>query len=147
MSDNTIFLETALQYGYNLGAASAALAVVLARLEAASVPERRFYLYRTPRGVEQGIDPTTTPGERPRHLLAFQSADTALAFAQQRGLGISPRLVNLELEQLLAVLIQRPAITTLIVVDETAPIPTEGLPAGVRIERTTLLAMLIADGL
>ena len=80
---------------------------------------------------------------RPRLLLAFQSADTALSFAQGAGLGNSPRLIALSLSQALAALIQRNTISALLIAAEDDPaITPHGLPSGLRIERATLIELL-----
>lgn len=142
MSDSLLFIGIARQQGYSVAAAQAALATVRGTLRAAGVVARRFYIFRTGDGgvgSEGGGEHTG----RPRLLLAFQSADAALAFAQRVGLAVSPRLVGLSLGQVLAAMIQRPAIVSLLVVDEEdGPLAPGALPHGTRIERATLVALL-----
>jgi hypothetical protein len=144
MPDSLLFIGVARQQGYSEEAAFAALAAVRARLDEAGVAVRRFYIFRTgDGGVGGGDGGGGELSSRPRRLLAFQSADSALAFAQGAGLGASPRLIALTLSQILAALIQRPTIGALLVADETdAPPPPGGLPSGTRIERSALIELL-----
>ena len=72
---------------------------------------------------------------RPRTLLAFPSADAALAFAQRNqlaGPAARPRLRQLALLHLLQVLIGEPAIVALLLVSDDAPddLPPGRLPDG-----------------
>lgn len=144
MPDSLLFVDVARQHGYSVVAAQAALAAVHARLSEGGVSARRLYIFRTGDGGVGGAD--ASPGEatgRPRLLLAFQSADTALAFAQGGGLGASPRLVTLSISQLLAAMVQRPAISALLVADEDdTPARPGHLPPGTRIERAALIELL-----
>lgn len=145
MPDALHFIGIARQQGYSPGAAQAAFAAVRARLSAAGVVAQRFYIYRTGDGGVGGGDGAAipSPSERPRLLLAFQSADDALAFAQGGGLGASPRLASLTLSQALAVLIQRPAIGAILIADESdGPARPGRLPSGTRIERDALVDLL-----
>jgi hypothetical protein len=76
----------------------------------------------------------------------FQSADSALSFAQVAGLGAAPRLAAMGLGQLLTALVQRPAIGALHIAAEGDHSFQAGLPVGARIERAALLDQLqIAD--
>lgn len=138
------FITSALQQGYSAAAAEAALAAVSGRLRAAGVGGRRLYIFRTGEGGAGGGEGAAGEApSRPRMLLAFQSADAALAFAQRAGLGVAPRLVSLTLGQALAAIVQRPALAALLVADEAgAPAPQAGLPPGTRIERAALLELL-----
>lgn len=144
MTDAPLFIEVARQHGYSAEAAGAALAALRARLDEAGASSGRLYIFRTgDGGVGAGAG---GPGEAPsrrRRLLAFQSPDAALAFAQSLGLGASPRLVGLSLGQALAALVQRPAIGALHIADEGDAPPAPGtLPPGVTIERAALLELL-----
>lgn len=144
MPDTRPFITIALQHGYSEEAAEAALVAVRGRLDEAGAGGRRLYIFRTGDGGAGGGDGAS--GEAPsrtRLLLAFQSADAALAFAQRAGLGAAPRLVSLSLSQALAAIVQRPAIGALLVADEAdPPISQAGLPRGTRIERAALLELL-----
>lgn len=139
-----LFLGVARQQGYSAEAAQAALSFVRSRLVEGGVQTQRFYIYRTGDGGVGGGE--GAPGEasgRPRQLLAFQSPDTALAFAQRSGLGASTRLIGLSLGQILAALIQRPSIAALLVADELdAPAAPGLLPPGVRVERSAVIEIL-----
>jgi hypothetical protein len=144
MPDSLLFIGVARQQGYSEEAAHAALAAVRARLDEAGVAVQRFYIFRTGDGGVGGGDPgPSEPAGRQRLLLAFQSADAALAFAQGAALGASPRLVALTISQLLAAMVQRPAIGALLVADEgEAPARPGQLPTGTRIERAALIELL-----
>jgi hypothetical protein len=142
MSESPLFIEVARQHGYSPEAAYTAMEGVQARLTAAGLPAVRLYIYRTggSSGAEGGG--TATPG-RPRLLLAFPSADVALAFAQHSGIGRSPRLIALSLNQALAALLQRPSIGALYVVAEgDHELAPGALPPGLRLERAALLELL-----
>jgi hypothetical protein len=141
MPDTILFIGVAQQYGYGAKAAELALKHVRTRLEQHNLDSSRFYLFRTG-GGGVGSDTTTMPPARTRTLLAFSSADAALAFAQSYGLGAAPRLLSLSLPQMLAVLVQRPTIRALLVAGEHDAIGPDGLPDGIRIEREGLLAQL-----
>lgn len=144
MTDTPLFIEVARQHGYSAEAAGAALAAVRARLDEAGARSGRLYIFRTgDGGVGAGEGGAGEAPSRRRRLLAFQSPDAALAFAQSVGLGPAPRLVGLTLGQALAALIQRPAIGALHVADEGGAPPAPGaLPPGTRIERAALLELL-----
>ncbi|NTU81738.1 MAG: hypothetical protein HGA45_20565 [Chloroflexales bacterium] len=144
MPDSILFIAVARQQGYSVQAAQAALAAVRARLAEGGVAARRFYIYRTgDGGVGGGEGPTGEALGRPRLLLAFQSADAALSFAQGAGLGKSPRLIALSLSQALAALIQRPVIGALLIAaEDDSAVALNTLPSGLRIERATLIDLL-----
>jgi hypothetical protein len=141
MSDSTFFIGVAQQYGFSEGAAREALLVVEGRLAERGITARRLLCFRSEGGGGAGEHGETQPPARPRLLLAFQSADDALSFAQRSGLGRAPRLVAISLEQALVALIQRPALGYLLIAnhDDTAG---RGLPDGLRIERSSLLELL-----
>lgn len=141
MSDLPIFIGVAQQHGFSAAAAHEALAHICAQLQQRGIDGSRFYLYRTA-GGGVGAGGSETASTRARTLLAFSSADAALAFAQHYGLGASPRLLTLSLPQLLAVMVQRPTIQALLIATEQDRATTTGLPDGVRIEREVLLAQL-----
>lgn len=144
MPESAHFIGAALQQGYSARAAQGALKAVQARLAEGGVARQRFYIFRTgDSGVGAGeAQPGEVPG-RPRLLLAFQSADTALAFAQGAGLGASPRLAALSLSQALAALIQRPTIVALLIATEDdQPAAPNSLPHGLRLERAALIELL-----
>ncbi|MFV9503484.1 MAG: hypothetical protein AB4911_02845 [Oscillochloridaceae bacterium umkhey_bin13] len=142
MPDSLIFIGVARSQGYPPEAAVAALAAVRARLAEAQITTRRFYIYRTGDGGVGSAGATSQSSGRPRLLLAFQSPDDALAFAQATGLGSSPRLVPLSLGQILAAIIQRPAIVALLIAESTLTPLIGGLPPGLRIERAALIELL-----
>lgn len=144
MPDSFHFIGVAQQQGYSAQAAQAALEAVRARLAEGGVAGERFYVYRTgDSGVGGGEGSSGETPSRARLLLAFQSADSALAFAQSVGLGASPRLIALSLSQALAALIQRPAIAALLIAAEDAePAAANTLPHGLRLERATLIDLL-----
>lgn len=143
-----LYLDTARHHGYQPHSARRALEQVAAWLNERfpcqqQAPETRaYYIFRSGSQAAES-DATTTPPPRPRTLLAFTSADAALAFAQQATLTVSPRLLRMSLPRLLAALIQRPAITALLVVDDLDEHrTTTGLPDGFRLARGTLLELL-----
>ncbi|NTW98124.1 MAG: hypothetical protein HGB28_06185 [Oscillochloris sp.] len=141
MDDAQLFITAARQAGYSPDAAAATLAWARGCLGDPTLPPR-LYIFRSGGGGGGGA---AAPA-RPRVLLAFRSADTALSFAQATGLGAAPRLAAMELGQLLAALIQRPTISALLVASEVEGRLRAGLPDGSRIERATLLDQLqIAD--
>lgn len=141
MPDSPLFIEVARQHGYSAEAAYAALESVRARLDAAGLNSARLYIYRTGASGASGALGATTG--RPRVLLAFPSADAALAFAQRGGLGSSPRLIALSLSQALAALIQRPSIGALYLAQDDDSLPASGaLPPGLRLARAALIELL-----
>ncbi len=145
MSEPDPFITAACRQGFSAEAATAALATLRLRLAEHGLAER-LYAYRTaergPGGAQAGGEAT----RRPRLLLAFQSADAALSFAQHHGLGRSPRLIALSLPQALTVLLQRSNISALLIADEPAEALPSGLPPGLRVARDTLLDLLNGVG-
>ncbi len=110
-------------------------------------PARMLYVYRTNRPVDStaaasGDNPR--PGLRPRLLLAFLSADSAVSFAQRTGLARSPRLLTLSPARALAVFLQQPSLSTLHIAYDDLPAP-DGLPVGWRLSRAEVLAMFAID--
>ncbi len=148
MDDAQLFIMAAQHAGFGAEAAAATLAWARGYLGDAGQPGQRLYIFRSSsNGTGTGELSSATPPARPRTLLAFRNADTALSFAQKAGLGRAPRLASMGIGHLLAALVQRPSITTLIVADDDDDITLHaGLPVGVRIERSALLDQLqIAD--
>jgi hypothetical protein len=142
MPDTRIFIGVAQQHGFSATAATVALERICEQVPGSFAASGRFYLYRTAGGGMGGGAGERAP-VRKRILLAFTSADDALGFAQHYGLGTAPRLLTLSLPQLLAVLIQRPSIRAVLIAAEHERLQPDGLPAGLRIERETLLAQLV----
>src|SRR5262245_4792474 len=97
-----------------------------------------FYVFWTAGGAGK-----SGAARRERTLLAFQTADAALAFAQRNKLYDTgqPRVRRLELIQLVGVVLRAPTIIAILfVADEGDPeLPAGRLPAGVRVERDELL--------
>lgn len=82
-----------------------------------------------------------------RTVLAFQTPDGALAFAQRNRLTVAPeqpRLRRLSLLQLLHVMLREPAIVAILfVVDQDmSPLPLGYLPPGVRMVRSDIVQRL-----
>jgi hypothetical protein len=144
MPDTSLFAEAARRQGFDADAASAALAVVEARLAEQGLAARRYFCFRSAgAGPPGGEGEAAEPPARPRLLLVFPSADDALSFAQRSGLGASPRLTALSLAQALAALLQRPAIGALLVAGAApAPDGPRALPPGLRVARDELIALL-----
>jgi hypothetical protein len=122
------------------GADAAAVRELLATLRERAGAER-FYVFWTAAG------PAQPPGaRRERTLLAFQTPDTALAFAQRNRLHDAnrPRLRRVELIQLVGAALRAPAIVAILFVgDEDHPtLPAGRLPPGVRVARDELLRSL-----
>jgi hypothetical protein len=141
MSDSDIFLHIARQKGFSAPRARLALHTAQNQLADRGYVQRRyFYIYRTsPQGAVGGA----SSSERPRRVLAFATADTALGFAQHNHLRPTPRLLRASLGQLLAVLVQRSTIQSLLFVAEPLDIRTPGtLPAGFSLERAAVVHML-----
>ncbi len=141
MQDREIFRTVAEQHGFDPQAIPGALAYVADQLQShGHAAGRYFYGYRT---GAQSMGGDATGATRPRLVLMFATADSALAFAQHNRLGAAPRLFRASLAQLLAILVQRPSIGTLLFVDEPVQsLPRGQFPSGVRLEREQLLAML-----
>ncbi|PDW01646.1 hypothetical protein [Candidatus Viridilinea mediisalina] len=144
MVESPLFIEVARQHGYSAEAAHAALEAVRAHLVAAGLVPTRLYIYRSSDGGLTGAGSLGAPPlSRPRVLLAFSSADAALAFAQRGGISRSPRLVALSLSQALATVLQRPSIAALYLAAEGDYLISPGtLPPGLRIERSDLFQLL-----
>ncbi|NJP04940.1 MAG: hypothetical protein HC837_04580 [Chloroflexaceae bacterium] len=143
MQESNIFIEIAQQQGFHGQQAHETLKTIGQQLHTCAISiQSPFYIFRTGGGgTGQGGQ-----ANRPRLLLAFPSADDALAFAQHQNLRPTPRLLRVSVHQLLAILLQRPAITALILVDEHANMSQIGkYPHGYRLERTELLTMLKGD--
>lgn len=138
--NSDIFTQVAQQHGFTAHMARTTLDMTGARLRGRGhAAHGYFYIYRTG-GSGVGGDGR---GHRPRAVLAFANADSALAFVQRNELGPPPRLMRVSIAQLLAIMIQRATIDAVIFVDE----PVDGfmrnrLPAGLRIDRVMLLTML-----
>lgn len=141
MHTTNLFVATARQAGFTAQAAHTVLDFVEAHLsEQGRSRQTTFYVYRTERS---SVGEGSRSSERSRTLLAFPSADGALAFAQHHQLGTGPRLLYMHVDQLLTIMLQRPAIGTLLFVNELAePPPGRHLPPGFRLSRSVLLAML-----
>lgn len=144
MTDSLLFIDAARQQGYSDAAAHATLAAVHARLSEGGVTAGRFYIFRSGDGSDGGGETGPVgPAGRQRVLLAFQSADAALAFAQGGRIGAAPRLITLTIGQILAALVRRPAIGALLIADDSdAPARPGHLPPGTRIERAALIELL-----
>lgn len=141
MTDSSAFIAVAQQHGFGEAAARGALATIAGRLAEHRLTARRLFCFRSGSSSRNDDGPPASPPARPRLLLAFQSADAALGFAQRSGLGAAPRLVSLSLEQALAALVQRPALEALLIADDSETI-VRGLPTGLRIERAALIELL-----
>jgi hypothetical protein len=141
MPDPSLFIGVAQQHGFGEAAAQGALATVAGWLVEHGLTARRLFCFRSGGRAAGADDGAAQPPARPRLVLAFQSADAALSFAQRSGLGAAPRLVSLSLEQALSALVQRPALGALLLADDSETI-VRGLPAGLRIERAALLELL-----
>lgn len=142
MIDNDIFTTIACQKGFTAPMAQTVLETTARRLrQRGHHISARYYTYRSTKGGSG--DERDRASERPRLVLAFATADTALSFAQRSRVGQTPRLLRVSLAQLLAVLIQRPLIEAVLFVDEPITIAEQNqLPIGLRLERNLLLTML-----
>jgi len=101
----------------------------------------RFYIFWV-----AGAGAAGSGARRERTLLAFRTADAALAFAQRNqlaGAASRPRLRRLSILQLVQAMLREPAITALLFVDDEEGLPAGQLPRGVRIERAAILEQLI----
>lgn len=137
-----VFTTVAQQQGYASEVAAKAYTAARVALRSAGIGGHIFYIYRT---GGQGVG-SAGPTARPRQVLVFQTADSALAFAQQQQLGLAPRLLRLDLAHLLGVLIQRPTIQALLFVHEPLETTTVGLlPASLHLERSKLVDTLKGD--
>jgi hypothetical protein len=140
MQKQGMLASVARQHGLRAAQAPEALDTAVRQLrERGHRGSLEFYLYRsTGSGVGSG-----DTSERARLVLAFATADTALAFAQHNRLRPTPRLLRASLEQLLALLLQRSTIGTLLFADEPLEMAAAGgLPVGLRIERAAFLQLL-----
>lgn len=122
------------------GADTEAVRQLLAALRERS-GANHFYVFWAAGGASK-----SSGARRERTLLAFQTPDAALAFAQRNKLQDTgqPRLRRLELIQLVGVVLRAPAIIAILfVTDEDDPeLPAGRLPIGVRVERDELLQSL-----
>lgn len=122
------------------GADTAAVIQLLAELRE-RVGADHFYVFWTAGSVSK-----LPRAQRTRTLLAFQTPDAALAFAQRNRLQDAdrPRLRRLELIQLVGAALRAPAITAILFAsDESDPELSPGhLPPGVRVARDELLSLL-----
>lgn len=144
MQQHNIFIAVAQHAGFTPSAAHRALTLVNEQLYTHGYSgDPSFYIYRV--GQSEPAGGRHPSQERPRMLLAFPSADSALTFAQRNHLGQTPRLVYLSVAQLLAIILQRPSIHALIFVDELAETPPFGtLPQGFRLNRAVIVDILHA---
>lgn len=143
--DQTIFLGIASQHGYPAEAALHVYEAIATQLGGRGLTPA-LYVYRSGERPPEGDSADTgspAPPVRPRTLLAFATADTALGYAQRMRLQGSPRVRRMHLAQLLAVMLQQPGIVALCVADEPLEIPVgQQLPAGLLIQRDDLHEML-----
>jgi len=120
------------------GVDTARLMALLAELRA-QVPHDPLYIYQTSGGIGGGGGGQRRNG---RTLLAFETPDAAILFAQRNGLNdddAPPRLRQLALTRLLLAMVRDPGISTLLIVrdgDECAP---GRMPEGVHVERDAIL--------
>ncbi|NJN66545.1 MAG: hypothetical protein HC884_07435 [Chloroflexaceae bacterium] len=147
MDQRAVFLQLARQEGFYPDAALAAFNTIEASLNHAGYGQQAtFYVYRMVRHEGTEAEAREAGGlehEPTRLLLVFSSPDAALAFAQQHQLRPTPRLLSLNLAQLLATLVQRPAIKALIFSEEHAAVsPETRIPTVFHLERQELLVML-----
>jgi hypothetical protein len=121
------------------GATAEALHAMLVSLRA-QVGADYFYVYWT---SSDGAKPA---GQlRQRTLLAFLTADAAVAFAQRNRLYATerPRLRRLSLLQLVQATLRASAITAILFATEHSDQPPPGrLPPGARVDRASLLRSL-----
>jgi hypothetical protein len=143
MADQSdIFIHAAARLGYTADTARGAYTQVVAALTGYELAAgARLFVFRNAEGGGGDGGAALEP-PRERTIVAFGSADSALAFAQRNGLGTRPQLQGLQIGQLLALMIERPRITTLIIADESDEIPRGVLPTGLRLDRGTLVAWL-----
>ncbi|WP_298818636.1 hypothetical protein [Chloroflexus sp.] len=110
-------------------------------------PPQTLYVYRTASvgtKVDAPVTTSATPPVRPRILLAFLSADTAVSFAQSAGLTRVPQLHTLSLARLLTVFLQQPALSALRIAYEDGHI-VDGLPTGWHLSRPDVLSLFAID--
>jgi hypothetical protein len=128
-------VDLAGEYGATPEALRALLASV--RMQAGA---DHFYVYWTVGGGAKAAG-----DQRQRTLLAFPTADAALAFAQRNRLHSTerPRLRRLSLLQLIQATLHKPAIAAILFATEQDEQPPPGqFPAGVRVERADVLRAL-----
>ncbi len=134
-----LFIGIAQQYGFSVESAQIVLDQISMQLSMQGYARHTvFYVYR----ISKPPEGSGSSAGRARLLLAFPSADAALSFSQHSGLGTTPRLLAMNVSQLLSVLLQRPSIGALLFATETEAPSVNYLPHGFRLERTTLLALL-----
>jgi hypothetical protein len=141
MFTNSAFLKAMEREGYVPQAAQRTFAAITTRLEQVGYrADTTFYVYRTGKhhATEAGMR-----GELSRRLLVFASPDDALAFAQRHQLQPSPRLVAMQLAQLLIVMVKHASIPLIIFTEEDAALsPDTQLPTILCLKRSEILAML-----
>jgi hypothetical protein len=120
------------------GATPEALRALLASLRA-RVGADYFYIYWT---ASEGAKPAGK--RRQRTLLAFLTADAALAFAQRNQLQATeqPRLRRLSLLQLVQATLREPAISAILFAADHGEPPLGHLPPGEQVDRASLLRSL-----
>jgi hypothetical protein len=126
------------------GADAAAVVELLAELRERAGADH-FYVFWTAGGASK-----LSGAQRERTLLAFQTPDAALAFAQRNRLydADRPRLRRLELIQLVGATLRAPAIVAILFVgdEDDHKLPAGRLPPGVRVARDELLQSLHSGG-
>jgi hypothetical protein len=133
-SEQNQLARAAREQGLEPAQALAFLATLQRRLGGA-----QFYVYRGG-GNSGGGSGSPRP---PRQVVAFSTADTALAFAQCNAPGVLVRLRALTLAQLLALLLQSPTIDALLFVADSDQQLTRGrLPHGLHLQRDEVLRLL-----
>lgn len=135
-----MFGEAARQQG-----ATAARAADVLRDLAAHVAPGPFYVYRVG-GEGSGSEGGESGSGKKRTLLAFQTADDALAFAQRNRLGPTPRLLRLSLAQLLTIMMHRPSVEAVLFVAiiDDAMRPGQ-FPQGRRVARAEIIAAMTTN--
>jgi hypothetical protein len=104
-----------------------------------SLGEGAYYVYRSEAATGGKSASTRTD----RQILAFASADAALAFAQRNAPTARVRLRGLSVAQLLTLMLHEPSITAVLFVADNAPEASLGkLPRGLRVERDRVLQLL-----
>jgi hypothetical protein len=152
MSSIVPFLECAHKEGFSATTARRTYRTIQLKLERVGyAAQTTFYIYRTghkPEGSEFESESESESGagsssKRPRWLLVFSSPDDALAFAQRKHLKPTPRLLPVQLVQLLMAMLQHPAINALIFTEEYATVsPETHIPTLLHLNRTELIDML-----
>ena len=116
------------------GVDTARLTTLLAELRA-QVPHDPLYIYQTSGGIAAGGS-----GQRrnARTLLAFQTPDSAMLFAQRNSLhddDAPPRLRQLALTHLLLAMVRDPGIGALLIVRDSDECGPGRMPTGVQVQR------------